>query len=292
MPPRLAPCHTNYRSLILLQALDGATFSGGENALMLTSNEDGKLVVDGVGAVADSLRGQLVVGAPYRLTELVAPAGYQNALDSLTFAVGADGSIEAVGEIPAGFAVEGMRTESDVPSVTVSNAALEAKIIKTDLQGKPLSGAEFTIEGPLGESGASAVKTFAVGADGAVDVSAVKFTVGKQCKITETKAPEGYELAGSVTLTVKPDGTFMVDSFQSGKQGVGGTGSFVVSEADGMAVVTVADAPIAPDEATPTPAKSSKTGDALGVLFAGLGAVAVVAAGAVAMAMRRLRKQR
>lgn len=276
----------------LLQALDGATFSGGENALMLTSNEDGKLVVDGVGAVADSLRGQLVVGASYRLTELVAPAGYQNALDSLTFAVGADGSIEAVGEIPAGFAVEGMRTESDVPSVTVSNAALEAKIIKTDLQGKPLSGAEFTIEGPLGESGASAVKAFAVGADGAVDVSAVKFTVGKQYKITETKAPEGYELAGSVTLTVKPDGTFMVDSFQSGKQGVGGTGTFAVSEADGMAIVTVADAPIAPDEVAPIPAKSSKTGDALGVLFAGLGAVAVVAAGAVAMAMRRLRKQR
>lgn len=275
-----------------LQALDGATFAGGESALMLTSNEDGKLVVGGVDDTADSLQGQLAVGASYRLTELVAPAGYQNALDSLTFAVGADGSIEVVGEIPAGFAVEGLRTESDTPSVTVSNTALEAKIVKTDLQGKPLSGAEFTIEGPLDESDASAVKTFVVGADGAVDVSAAQFTVGKQYRVTETKAPEGYELAGSVTLTVKPDGAFAVDSFQSGKQGVGGVGTFAVSEVDGIAVVTVADAPIAPDEVAPTPVKSSKTGDALGVLLAGLGAVAVVAAGAVAMAMRRLRKQR
>ncbi|MEF2560021.1 MAG: Cna B-type domain-containing protein [Eggerthellaceae bacterium] len=275
-----------------LQALDGATFAGGESALILTSNEDGKLVVDGVDGTADSLQGQLAVGASYRLTELVAPAGYQNALDSLTFAVGADGSIEVVGEIPAGFAVEGLRTESDTPSVTVSNTALEAKIVKTDLQGKPLSGAEFTIEGPLDEGDASAVKTFVVGADGAVGVSAAQFTVGKQYRVTETKAPEGYELAGSMILTVKPDGTFAVDSSQPGKQGVGGVGTFAVSEVDGIAIVTVADAPIAPDEATPTPVKSSKTGDALGVLFAGLGAVAVVAAGAVAVAMRRLRKLR
>ena len=71
-----------------------------------------------------------------------------------------------------------------------------------------LFGAEFTIEGKFAKdytSGVAEQKTYQrMGVD---DISSLRFVAGETYSITETKAPDGYELIqGAFTFTVSDDG--------------------------------------------------------------------------------------
>jgi len=89
--------------------------------------------------------------------------------------------------------------ESSVVVVEIDCSGVGSlKILKEDDEGNPLSGAIFTVEGQP--------SPFTTGADGTFCVLGLPF--GEVLTVTETQAPEGYEIVGSGTqeVTVDPDG--------------------------------------------------------------------------------------
>lgn len=75
--------------------VEGSTFADGttEPKLLDATDADGKT----------SLKGQLIAGDRYKITEVTAPAGYTIPGKSLTVEVGADGTMRAQGDVPVEF---------------------------------------------------------------------------------------------------------------------------------------------------------------------------------------------
>ena len=74
-----------------------------------------------------------------------APAGYELVGD-ITFTVGIDGAVTIDGG-QAGVAEDGT-----IGVVTVTDQAIEARLVKTDLAGVPLAGASFKVKPADGSS--------------------------------------------------------------------------------------------------------------------------------------------
>ena len=223
----------------------------------------------------------LVAGGTYELREAVAPAGYELNESTFVFAVSADGTVTTVGEDAAGYALV---DRGGTPTIVADDAPIEATLVKTDLSGAALKGAEFTLSGEFANadgtrSGTAETRTVKVGEDGSVDLSGL--IAGESYELTETVAPRGYDpLSGSVTLVVREDGTLELAK---------GTSAAIrdlvsVEDASGVAVVTVRN--------KPTPELGlSRTGDvtspAVPVAIAA-GGLALVA---VALSLRRRRNR-
>lgn len=180
----------------------------------------------------------------YTLTESAAPAGYES-LGSITFTINPDGTITGEG---AGYTVDGSGV-----TITAQDTAIKARLRKTDENGQPQAGATFEIQATLGGtfSDGNTSKQFTTGADGFVDLDEHWFVGGNSYVITEVTAPGGYELAGAATFTVNKDGTitFHDDAdrpTQAIVHGRGGSGTYQASStADGVAVITASNSPIA-----------------------------------------------
>ena len=180
----------------------------------------------------------------YTLTETKAPAGYET-LGGVTFTINPDGTIAGEG---AGYTVDGNGV-----NVTAQDTAIKARLMKTDENGQPQAGATFRIQATLGGtfSDGSESKQFTTGADGFVDLDEHWFVGGNSYVIEEVTAPGGYELAGAATFTVNTDGsiTFHDDAdrpTQAIVHGRGGSGTYQASStADGVAVITASNSPIA-----------------------------------------------
>ncbi|MGN0628691.1 MAG: collagen binding domain-containing protein [Oscillospiraceae bacterium] len=136
----------------------------------------------------------------YMLTEVKAPNGYAADPGSRYLVVRADG-IELDGEALTG----------DFPVITFENEpeSFRFSILKQDSTGRqPLSGAIFTV---TGEDGSKV--TLATGADGCTDVISLK--PGKYA-VTETKAPDGYNVPLTGWSFTVAEGTLAVTNVTGG----------------------------------------------------------------------------
>lgn len=233
----------------------------------------------------------------YTLTETEAPAGYES-LGGITFTINPDGTINPDDTITgegAGYTVDGSGV-----TITAQDTAIKARLVKTDENGHPQAGATFKIQATLGGtfSDGNTSKQFTTGADGFVDLDEHWFVGGNSYVIEEVTAPGGYELAGAATFTVNTDGsiTFHDDAdrpTQAIVHGRGGSGTYQASStADGVAVITASNSPIAVQltkvsdatplagatfELTPAPGNTFADGsdEAQAVVFTGAGVTAL-----------------
>ena len=233
---------------------DGKPLEGAEFTLTGDlANADGTMEADHTwtvkpGADPAAVEGLIVTNGTdrheYTLTEAEAPAGYES-LGGITFTINPNGTITGEG---AGYTVDGSGV-----TITAQDTAIKARLRKTDENGQPQAGATFEIQATLGGtfSDGNTSKQFTTGADGFVDLDEHWFVGGNSYVITEVTAPGGYELAGAATFTVNKDGTitFHDDAdrpTQAIVHGRGGSGTYQASStADGVAVITASNSPIA-----------------------------------------------
>lgn len=179
----------------------------------------------------------------YTLTETTAPAGYEK-LGSITFTINRDGTIAGTG---VGYTVDGNGI-----NITAQDTAIKARLMKTDENNQPQAGATFAIE-PADGSAFADGKTdpveFTTGEGGVIDLTDAWLVGGNTYTITEVTAPNGYELAGTVTFKVNENGTIdLIDA--DGKPVAAitetdGSGSYLASADNGVAVITATNSPIA-----------------------------------------------
>lgn len=179
----------------------------------------------------------------YTLTETTAPAGYEK-LGSITFTINRDGTIAGTG---AGYTVDGNGI-----NITAQDTAIKARLMKTDENNQPQAGATFAIEPAAGSAfadGKTDPVEFTTGEGGVIDLTDAWLVGGNTYTITEVTAPNGYELAGTVTFKVNENGTIdLIDA--DGKPVAAitetdGSGSYLASADNGVAVITATNSPIA-----------------------------------------------
>lgn len=205
----------------------------------------------------------LVAGSHYELSEVAAPDGYERTEGTATLTVNDDGTVKLEGTTPTAYVLG-----ETADTMTVTDTPLEVSLVKQAPNGAPLAGGEFTVEGRFPDGSTS--KSFISGDDGVVfdKLQMIGSAEGTSYTVTETRAPEGYELPdGSLELVVFEDGTVQVGEASSSAM----RGNTKVSQDDGVAVVTVDNQPL-PGTVLP------QTGDTLSTLATGLVGVAGLAA--------------
>ena len=231
-------------------AMQGAGFSvtPAEGSIFADGTTGAKTLVTGADGKT-SLDAQLVVGGTYTLEEEKAPAGYKLIEGVLSFTVNGDGTLAVAGQAPEGFAVS---AAGGVAAVTATDAITEVSLSKVDIDSnEALGGAEFTLEGAFSDGqggsvervGSDAAKVI-VGADGKLTVSggsavadgegldAIRGLVaGEKYTLTETRAPEGYELnTQPFVFTMGNDGAVVPAGEAWGWSVEGGSASIVAAD--------------------------------------------------------------
>lgn len=164
----------------------------------------------------------LIGGETYTIKEAVSPAGYALDGTEFTFTVKDDGTVVAGSsdqtaandaaaksqgsQYNAGYSIANRNTVT----ITQTDVPVRLGLAKrgSNTGEQQLSGAEFTIEGKFAKDYASGVaeqKTYQ--RMSVNDISSLRFVAGETYSLTETKAPDGYELIqGAFTFTVSDDG--------------------------------------------------------------------------------------
>lgn len=144
--------------------------------------------------VHDKLKGLLVVGNQYTLTETKAPDGYKLG-DVIIFTVQDDGTIV-------------INNQNSSDKIVVKDQPITINLKKYDSHQNPIE------ETQLGYAQFKVTGTFSDGTEEKTVTSANIATVlntqliaGNQYTFIEVKAPDGYELAGTLTIEVHTDGT-------------------------------------------------------------------------------------
>ncbi len=219
-------------------AAASAFSDGSTDAIALATGEDGKASLPNA---TDSKT--LVVGNTYTLAETVAPAGYIKVDSTLTFTVQDDGSLQAVGDVPAAFSTTSTAGEIAVFTGDVANDPTQfylTKVSATDSSRK-LSGAVFELTGIFAGQASATTKEMTTDETGYATIDKAQLIADGQTEytLTETQAPNGYlRLAQSYTFTVATDGTITPTQDVTGYS-VNATGE------NAAFTVTAADTPIA-----------------------------------------------
>lgn len=136
--------------------------------------------------------GYLTINKIYVLEETKAPSGYKLS-DKVYFKVDADGAIIITD-------ADGNAASSDISYVSsdkatlslINNYLVQLKIVKTDLSGNILSGAEFALYKVVnGQTGTSPLQTGVTDSNG--EIIFTDITYGDYV-LKETKAPSGYNI--------------------------------------------------------------------------------------------------
>ena len=144
----------------------------------------------------------------YEVSETSAPYGYELAGSTLRVRISADGSVSVVGEAPDGWSLD-----EGTATVTLSDERIRLGFSKvangTDAS---LEGAEFSISGVFAaedgtlQNGGHTQELSGLTID---DLCELRFVAGEGYRLTETKAPAGYEvISGYVEFDVTDSGTF------------------------------------------------------------------------------------
>lgn len=203
------------------KVLEGATFTitpVGESTFADGSKTAREFETDENGIISSSA--ELVVGNQYDITETAAPEGYERVTGTMRIRVADDGTIQVVGSVengqvtgnlaPSGYS----RVGDNAFEVQVTNNPVEISIKKISSEGHEtyLPNATFELEGHFaGDTvGTSRVQTVTSDENGTINISA-QLVSGETYKLTETHAPEGYELIdGTLSFEVNEDGTVTV----------------------------------------------------------------------------------
>ena len=202
----------------------------------------GKVVTDEDGLAKIE---NLIAGTTYTLHEVTAPEGYELLAD-VTFTVTKDGTVEFEGGHQGYIAEE---DENGVVTLAAADTHIEAQLVKTDEEGMPLAGAVFTITGKFANSAADKEERVLgpTDSEGVVVIPSAELVAGNTYTVTEVTAPDGFELAGSVELTVGADGVITLTEATDEAPtvaGTEGTGTYTASAVNGIAVITATDHPI------------------------------------------------
>lgn len=211
--------------------VEGSSFADGTIGpkLLDATDADGKT----------SLKGQLIAGDRYKITEVTAPAGYTIPGKSLTVEVAADGTMRAQGDVP----VEFKATSATAGTViTVFTGEVWDDPTKMHVQKvsslnalEKLENASFILSGTFADGAAERCMT--TDSNGMADLDkGLLIADGKTVyTLTETQAPEGYRVnEAAFAFTVATDGSLVPVAGQSADAGysVIGEGSIVVSAKD------------------------------------------------------------
>ncbi|WP_407417374.1 SpaA isopeptide-forming pilin-related protein, partial [Paratractidigestivibacter faecalis] len=218
------------------------TFADGSTKKTLVAGDEGLAVP---ATEADAVRGQLLVGKSYKLTETVPPNGYGlPSPASVTLTVAADGSLTSNDAEGTAFV---LASADGLTTVTAKDAPTRVMLRKVDQNGKPLLGASFTVRGNFSDG--THEKTVSPAGPNAVFVSEGHLVAGEAYKISETGIPAGYTRVSDAEFRVADDGKSVVL-----------TGSYAGwSVADDGLTITAQDQPV-----RLTLAKRSTDGNALG----------------------------
>ena len=219
-------------------AAASAFSDGSTDAITLTTGEDGKASLPNA---TDSKT--LVVGNTYTLAETVAPAGYIKVDSTLTFTVQDDGSLQAVGDVPAAFSTTSTAGEIAVFTGDVANDPTQFYMTKVSAadSSRKLSGAVFELTGIFAGQTSATTKEITTDETGYATIDKAQLIADGQTEytLTETQAPNGYlRLAQSYTFTVATNGTITPTQDVTGYS-VNTTGE------NAAFTVTAADTPIA-----------------------------------------------
>lgn len=241
----------------------GASAAEGDFVEQVSTGTDGTIALE-----------NLAGGTTYTLHEVTAPAGYE-LLSDVTFTVETDGTVTLSENAPAGYTVtEG---EDGVVTFTAADTPIEAQLVKTDEAGTPLAGAVFSIQGTFAGDYAQEreITLDPTDENGITSIPVAALIANEAYTIAELTAPDGYERAGSVKLTVATDGTITILSDDanvaagsnntatgdtnvasggnnetasnggaSAVAGTNGTGIFAASSEGTMAVITATNHPV------------------------------------------------
>ncbi|MDM8270787.1 SpaA isopeptide-forming pilin-related protein [Thermophilibacter provencensis] len=164
----------------------------------------------------------------YQLVETVAPAGFELIDGTLAFTVDAQGNLVVdPATVPAGYVAE-----SGTVTVTAQDTPVEIVVAKQSESGEALEGAEFTLSGTFADGTAEKDVTPGTPVTGLI--------AGEKYVLTETVAPEGYELLNApVTLLVFEDGSLALAENTPADL----RDAVSVDNGDGTAIVVVRDTP-------------------------------------------------
>lgn len=174
-------------------ALNGAEFeitgdfADGTNSVKITDS-----------SAAAALSGKMVAGRQYTVTETTPPKGYKKAAP-FTFTVNIDGTITRSDESASYVFVAQNDQTNTVTQITVKDDLVKTMIKKTDEDGKPIGGAEFTVTGRFKDDPTNE-KTQVVRptADSAAEIlnlieSSSKDNPDHIYTLEETRAADGYQ---------------------------------------------------------------------------------------------------
>lgn len=175
--------------------MDGTALNGAEFEIT-GAFTDGKNLVKITDTAA--LSGKMVAGSQYTVTETTPPKGYKKAAP-FTFTVNIDGTITRSDESASYVSVAQNDQTNTVTQITVKDDLVKTMIKKTDEDGKPIGGAEFTVTGKFKD--APDVETSQIvkpTADGAAEIlnlieSSSKDNPDHIYTLKETRAADGYQ---------------------------------------------------------------------------------------------------
>lgn len=177
------------------------------------------------------LEGILQPGEKYTVTEVKAASGYVKLDAPVEFTVGSDSklTLNAAAKDAAAVKDNGL-------SLVITNVQTVAEITKVDESGNPLSGAELAVKDADGK-----VLATWVSEEIAHTITGV-LNPGETYTLSETKAPDGYQLAQDIKFTVPADGKVSVSMTDKKVPDEKGSGSVTVTK-----TVYYGDEPLAID---------------------------------------------
>lgn len=201
----------------------------------LRTDQNGKITIANTANAGGILLKQ---NTTYRLTETTPPAGYETA-EPILFTVEEDGKVTVSGSR------EDVQTQED--AITVKDKKITLDLTKQDFTDKRvidstdadiqaditgLAPAEFTVSGEFVENKTVTNKFISVTSS---DMSALtgKLIAGRTYTVTETKAPQGYEiLADSFTFVLDNDGNICKINDTEMTAGADGTVTGTIGDED------------------------------------------------------------
>lgn len=185
------------------------------------------------GTAAIDISSRVTAGESYSVHEAAAPTGYAFADDARFHVVeDADGTKGIVVD-------EGISSKAGGGLVMVDLPLSPISVSKRDANGKELPGASMTL---TDKTTSTAVETW-TSADEPHKISRGLLTAGHSYRLTEDKAPEGYQMAVEVTFELARDGNV---------QGVSG-GDVTFDQETRTFVVTDALVPVPEPQPEPQP---------------------------------------
>ena len=229
--------------------LPGATFEVTGAFAGSNEKETRQYTVDATGELTGTknISAELKSGETYKLTEAAAPAGYELIEGTLSFKVNENGTVEAVGDVPACYSIE-----QDGVTIVAADEPIEVSFAKKDLGDTSLAGARFTLSGMFVNDATHETSQQSIPFDttaGAFTFDALSYegatyslVAGQTYTLTEDAAPAGYEKLPAFSFTVADDGTITVANDST--EATDGTPGYVIDEQGGTVTLTAHDRPI------------------------------------------------